>query len=374
VSLPSPKARIVLVGCDCSPFTNIALMTHEAVQSYERTEAFEWAKRRGNPNAAIPALQPFKLKYAKLLADFGWEVRAKMYLDSIRLCTGLKASTNGVSKTDTVYSNDFIEDLNICEDRVCESLGIALSRQTSENEKKTHDRVSSALKSVSSVLTEPRKSDSAKDQSNKEKPIFSAREAIQESSSRNSALDAPPVSNANFFHPVEASDVAAPIGRGPFDVDGNEHFAKPAKDLNKTGTKDNGFSGAPLREESEDGLEGPSLVAPSFPAISLDDNLSALSLKPSDQKSGIQSAPPSFGNSKKSIPSAPRSSGPENLIPPKEKYSTIKPPPKSEGARLDSKPGTPSGMNSKYNNNVQKRCSHILACVTQLYFAARMPS
>jgi len=46
-------------------------MTVEAVQAYERTEAFEWAKRRGNPNAAIPAVQPFKLKFAMLLADFG---------------------------------------------------------------------------------------------------------------------------------------------------------------------------------------------------------------------------------------------------------------------------------------------------------------
>jgi hypothetical protein len=71
ISLPSPKSRLTLVGCDCSLPGNTALMTVEAVQGYERTEAFEWAKRRGNPNAAIPAVQPFKLKYAMLLADFG---------------------------------------------------------------------------------------------------------------------------------------------------------------------------------------------------------------------------------------------------------------------------------------------------------------
>jgi|GWRWMinimDraft_5_1066013.scaffolds.fasta_scaffold25304_2 hypothetical protein len=37
-----------------------------------------------------------------------------MYLDSVRLCTGLNATT----KTDDVYSMDFIEALNAFDDRI----------------------------------------------------------------------------------------------------------------------------------------------------------------------------------------------------------------------------------------------------------------
>ena len=60
-----------LVGCDHVVPVDAALMTPEGVAGYERTEAYEWAKRKGNPNAAIPSLQPFKLMYAMLLADMG---------------------------------------------------------------------------------------------------------------------------------------------------------------------------------------------------------------------------------------------------------------------------------------------------------------
>jgi hypothetical protein len=56
MSSPSSNTRLTLVGCDCLVPLNVGLMTSEAIQSYERTEAFEWAKRRGNPTAAIPEI------------------------------------------------------------------------------------------------------------------------------------------------------------------------------------------------------------------------------------------------------------------------------------------------------------------------------
>ena len=67
----SQDTRIALLGCNHNEKINLALMTDEALIAYERTEAYEWAKRRGNVNAAIQSFQPFKAVYAMLLADFG---------------------------------------------------------------------------------------------------------------------------------------------------------------------------------------------------------------------------------------------------------------------------------------------------------------
>jgi hypothetical protein len=78
--------RIALLGCDHNERLNLALMTDEAVIAYERTEAYEWAKRRGNKNAAIQSFQPFKLIYAMLLADFGLGDNARLVAQSIRQC------------------------------------------------------------------------------------------------------------------------------------------------------------------------------------------------------------------------------------------------------------------------------------------------
>ena len=58
--------RLALLGCDHRNPMNQMLMTPQSIQSYERTEAFEWARRRGNRKTHIPSLQPFKLRYAEL--------------------------------------------------------------------------------------------------------------------------------------------------------------------------------------------------------------------------------------------------------------------------------------------------------------------
>jgi len=78
-----PEAYLSLLGCDHLLPENISLMTKEGIEAYERTEAYEWAKRRGNTSALIKTLQPFKLQYAMLLADLGFVDLAKNYLKSI---------------------------------------------------------------------------------------------------------------------------------------------------------------------------------------------------------------------------------------------------------------------------------------------------
>ena len=64
--------RLALLGCDHRTPMNQMLMTPQSIQSFERTEAFEWARRRGNRKTHIPSL-PYKLRYAELLTNFGHE-------------------------------------------------------------------------------------------------------------------------------------------------------------------------------------------------------------------------------------------------------------------------------------------------------------
>jgi hypothetical protein len=141
-SLLHPSSRISLVGCDHLVPMDAALMTLEGVSSYERTEAYEWAKRRGNPNAAIPSLQPFKLMYAMLLADMGFGKHAQMYVRSIRQCCGLeetKKSEIPDSISFTVWAlsvrNSFEDALDEFEDRLSQGKlrGQAISQFGSES-------------------------------------------------------------------------------------------------------------------------------------------------------------------------------------------------------------------------------------------------
>jgi hypothetical protein len=123
-----PSSRLVLIGCDHTNQLNASLATKESCEAYLRTEALEWAKRKGNPNAVITALQPFKLQFAILLADYGFESVAKIYVDSLRKCTGLIAPFNHTKGNSTkhgkMYPQDFEDSLNIFEDRLSVSLGL----------------------------------------------------------------------------------------------------------------------------------------------------------------------------------------------------------------------------------------------------------
>jgi hypothetical protein len=81
----SSKSKMVLLGCDFAPW-DMVLASDESVQAFLRTEAYEWAKRRGNAHATIQSLQPLKVVYAMLLVDYGFVEIAKQYVASIFDC------------------------------------------------------------------------------------------------------------------------------------------------------------------------------------------------------------------------------------------------------------------------------------------------
>lgn len=109
ISKPTdPLSRIALLGCDHSDPKNIVLMTEESLTAYERTEAYEWAKRKGNRNASFRSFQPFKLIYSMLLADFGQIEKAKSFIMSIRLSDGVVPVH--LPETRYVVVNDMFDD------------------------------------------------------------------------------------------------------------------------------------------------------------------------------------------------------------------------------------------------------------------------
>lgn len=142
-SAANAKARLILLGVDANS-SNISLhsqlRTPESIEAFYRTEAFEWARRRGgNRKTHIPILQPYKLRYAQLLADFGWEESAREYVLSVRSCIGFDSTSKGAphksgssmasgnlsSGTSLALLQDeaFIESLKQLDDRICVSTG-----------------------------------------------------------------------------------------------------------------------------------------------------------------------------------------------------------------------------------------------------------
>ena len=109
MSPTNPNARLVLLGCDHNVQDNMDLLTEDAVRSYERTEAYEWAKRRGNPSAAIKSFQPFKLIYAKMLADLGYEENAKRLTQTIRQCIDVNEA-NGPNTSEVAGGTSLFDD------------------------------------------------------------------------------------------------------------------------------------------------------------------------------------------------------------------------------------------------------------------------
>jgi len=78
--------RVSLLGDDHADTSIISLTTNAAIDSFDRTEAYEWAKRRGNKNATIKSFQPFKVIFATTLVDFGFEEQATLFALGIRHC------------------------------------------------------------------------------------------------------------------------------------------------------------------------------------------------------------------------------------------------------------------------------------------------
>jgi hypothetical protein len=135
LSNPSkPSTRIALLGCDHNIAMNRALMTPEAVKAFERSEAYEWARRLGNKKTSFSSLQPFKLRYAELLADHGHELLAREYLLSIRICTGIGIITRGKGNPASSFDSSFIQSLRELDDRICGSTGVERSSWNANEE------------------------------------------------------------------------------------------------------------------------------------------------------------------------------------------------------------------------------------------------
>ena len=104
------SSRLTLIGCDHLVPMDVALLTEEGIMAFSRSEAYEWAKRRGNPDAVIQSFQAFKLAYAMLLVDLGYRKAAEDYVKSIRNCNAAVPPscfkfTNGKSPSLWTLSN-----------------------------------------------------------------------------------------------------------------------------------------------------------------------------------------------------------------------------------------------------------------------------
>jgi len=94
------------LGCKHSDYNDLTLLTEEALLAYERTEAYEWAKRQANKDACFVKFQPFKLLYAMLLADAGEVVQAQKIIKSMRLSSNNLASVTEIKKVSVTQMFD----------------------------------------------------------------------------------------------------------------------------------------------------------------------------------------------------------------------------------------------------------------------------
>ena len=150
--------RLLLLGCDHNIPLHSELMTPESIECFLCTEAFEWARRRGNKRTCLQSLQTFKLRYAELLADFGHVDLAREYVVSIRQLTGIGLDDNASSQFAPtsgnilvpVYPDDFIDRLYRFEDRLCVLTGAELSckRKEEEHRKSALSAITGGLGSV----------------------------------------------------------------------------------------------------------------------------------------------------------------------------------------------------------------------------------
>ena len=81
--------RICLLGSGHSDVVSRALCTLDSLEAFDRTEAYEWVKRRGNKNATLKSFQPFKIIIAARLIDAGLMDQARAYVESLRLNSDL---------------------------------------------------------------------------------------------------------------------------------------------------------------------------------------------------------------------------------------------------------------------------------------------
>ena len=109
------ETRVALLGCKHSDYNDLMLLTEEALLAYERTEAYEWAKRQANKDAYFVKFQPFKLLYAMLLADAGEAGQAQKIIKSMRLSSNNLASVTEIKKVSV--SQMFDDSVALVKDR-----------------------------------------------------------------------------------------------------------------------------------------------------------------------------------------------------------------------------------------------------------------
>jgi hypothetical protein len=96
------EVRLTLLGCEVSP-VDMTLGTDASIKAFARTEAYEWAKRRGNASALIQCIQPLKLAYAMQLADFGFVESAATYVRCIQSNLGNSVTPPGAKSTEPLW-------------------------------------------------------------------------------------------------------------------------------------------------------------------------------------------------------------------------------------------------------------------------------
>ena len=79
------NSRIVLLGADHKGNSSRFGLDDEAIRL---SEVYEYAFRLGNSQFSIPMLLPYRLAYARKLADFGLLRRAEKYVKAIYVTIG----------------------------------------------------------------------------------------------------------------------------------------------------------------------------------------------------------------------------------------------------------------------------------------------
>ena len=326
------STRLVLLGCDHRIYMNRMLMTPQSIQSFERSEAFEWARRRGNRKTSIPSLQPFKLRYAELLADFGYEDLAREYLLSIRSCIGLdsdkrkgdKASATTASGN-LVHDLEFIESLKRLDDRICGSTGAEPSSWDNKDDRRGSLAAVGSI--VKSVLGKKPKAEEAPPLSkttdkpkSTEKSQMEEVEVVDESPREVAQLSMPP--QQSFPTPLNTQATNDVLDKT---LDGDESFITTKTSFEKA-TAD-----APEEVQQEDRPKSPTTLSNPF-----SHNMGKPNDEQQQQQDAPSSAPPMFSldqepkpkeeieKKKETILSTPVSKKKEN----KEKAPVSEPPSK----------------------------------------------
>jgi len=110
--IASASSRYKLLGCT----ERESLYTPSGLSAFYKTEALEWARKRGNPNAAIPWFQTYKLKFSEMVSgDWGMGNLALKYLEG-------------------AMGSELEHDMMVIKDRICISFGLELQIEKKKQE------------------------------------------------------------------------------------------------------------------------------------------------------------------------------------------------------------------------------------------------